>query len=139
MTDERKIWEGRPSQWLNLGHWVASVVTMGLWLPVALWNYLVVRCTEYGASSQRFFLRHGVLSRVEDEIELYRIKDTRLEQPLLLRLVGLANIVLVSSDPPAKNAVIRVVSNAKQLREELRTAIEKRRSDKRVREVDFAA
>ena len=139
MTDERKIWEGRPSQWLNLGHWVASVMTMGLWLPVALWNYLVVRCTEYGVSSQRFFLRHGVLSRVEDEIELYRIKDTRLEQPLLLRLVGLANIVLVSSDPLQKNAVIRAVSNAKQLREELRTAIEKRRSDKRVREVDFAA
>ncbi len=34
----------------------------------------------------------------ENELELYRVKDIVLNEPFLLRLVGLSNIVLVTSD-----------------------------------------
>lgn len=135
---EAKIWEARPSQWVNVLHWTASVLTLGLWLPVAFWHYLVVRCTEYSLSNQRLLLKSGVFSRTEDDVELYRVKDTRLEQPFFLRVVGLGNIVLITSDPLQPTIVVRAVANAQALREQLRSATEDRRDRKGVREVDYA-
>lgn len=135
--EEEHVWQDTPSQWINVAHWVLLAITLGLWTPIALWQYLVVRCTNYRLSNQRLFTNHGVLSRQEDALELYRVKDSRLEQPFVLRLVGLANIVLETSDPSHPRVVLQAVRDARQVREKIRSLTEARRDQKRVREVDY--
>jgi uncharacterized membrane protein YdbT with pleckstrin-like domain len=132
---ETKIWEGRPSPKLILQHLVLGALTGGLWL---LWKYYELQSIEYSLSNQRLFVKHGVFGRVEDEVELYRVKDTRLDQPFFLRLLGLANVVLITTDSNQPNIVLHGLPDAKDFREKLRNATEDRRDQKRVREVQLA-
>jgi hypothetical protein len=79
----------------------------------------------------------GVLSKTTNELELFRVKDFRLDQPFILRLVGLSNIVLITSDRTNKYVVIKGVKDGKSLIEEIRTLVDKRRDEKGVVERDF--
>jgi membrane protein YdbS with pleckstrin-like domain len=137
--EEKVIWEGRPSQWTNFGTFVLCFLFSWLVIPIfiALWQYLVVRLWKIEVTDQRIIETKGVLSKTTDELELYRVKDIRLEEPFLLRLVGLSNIVLNTSDRTHPQVKIPAISNGQSLREELRIAVDIRRDKKRVRETDF--
>jgi hypothetical protein len=65
------------------------------------------------------------------------VKDIQFQQPFWLRLVGLSNIHLITSDRSNPLFIIPGVKNGKELREELRTVIDKRRTEKGVIERDF--
>lgn len=79
----------------------------------------------------------GILTRHYEDLELFRVKDYTIEQPLFLRLFGLGNIVLVTSDATTPTVAIRAIPNALTLRETLRTAVQAERERKRVRELDL--
>jgi hypothetical protein len=72
-----------------------------------------------------------------DELELYRVRDYKFDQPIFLRLFGLGNITLHTSDKSDVVVTIRAIPNGEQLHEQLRSAVEACRIQKRVREVDF--
>ena len=78
-----------------------------------------------------------MLSKTTNELELFRVKDIKLEQPFFLRLVGLSNIVLITSDKTNKIVSINGVKNGEDLKENPRSFIDKRRTEKGVRETDF--
>ena len=65
------------------------------------------------------------------------MKDTSLQQPFLLRLFGLANIHLTTSDQTSPQLLIGPIAEARAVRENLRGAVEKIRDRKRVREIDY--
>ena len=138
---EQILWSGRPSQIVNLRSFILCGLFCWLVVPifVAAWRWLSVRFFTYELTSQRLRITRGVLSRQTDDLELYRIKDTSFVQPLLLRLFGLANIVLTTSDVSTPVVTIEAIatSEAKQLRETIRTHVEQLRERKRVREVDY--
>jgi uncharacterized membrane protein YdbT with pleckstrin-like domain len=157
-SGERTMWVGRPSQWLNFKYYFFGLVLLAgaavLWqlrpdvAPVAYgvgglvvlfvgWQYLVVRTTEMVLTNQRLSMRQGVLSRRRHDLELYRVKDTALEEPLLLRLVSLGNIEIVSSDRTHPVLVLRGVRDAEPLRQMVRATVEQLRSSKQVRELDM--
>ena len=71
------------------------------------------------------------------ELELYRVKDIVLNEPFLLRLIGLSNIVMITSDRTTPVFVIPGVRNGKNLKEQLRLAVEERRDVKGVVERDY--
>ncbi len=137
--EERIIWEGHPSPVLNLWTFVLCALTFWLVVPVfvAGWRWLVLRCHVYKVTNERLILTTGVLSKRVEEVELYRVKDSRLEQPFFLRLFRLGNVVLTTSDRSHPVFVIEAIPGADVLREELRGCVEKLRDEKRVREVDF--
>ena len=137
--EEKEIWRGRPSQWINFGAFLLCFLFIWLVIPlfIALWKYLSVRTWKITITDQRMIEEKGVLSITTDELELYRVKDIRLEQPFLLRLVGLSNIVMSTSDKTHPQVIIPAIKDGKVLREELRLAVDKRREVKRVRETDF--
>jgi uncharacterized membrane protein YdbT with pleckstrin-like domain len=101
-------------------------------------RYMLTRSTVYELTSQRLRKTSGILHKKLDELELYRVKDSTLEQPLLLRLFGLGNINVVSSDATMPLVLINAVPGAYDMREKLRVAVEAERDRKRVREVDYA-
>lgn len=149
MTEETNVWEGRPSQVVNLFHFLgAGVVALAsaLFFPplvaipagYALWKYLVVHNTQYELTTQRLLTHSGVLNKNTDELELYRVRDLQHQQPFLLRLFGLGDVAVVSSDTLTPVVPIFAQSNSKELREQLRTLVERRREEKgtRVAELD---
>jgi len=135
MPDERVLFRGSPSQWENFGIFVATSL---FWIPipVAVWRWLVTRCTRYEVTSERISHEFGVLSKRIEELELYRVKDTSFEQSFWLRLVGLGHVVLRSSDRSDPVFVLRALRDARELRENLRGVIEKLREQKGIRELD---
>ena len=139
---EQPVWSGRPSQITNIKTFILCGLFCWLIVPlfVAGWRWLVIRCITYELTTQRFKVSHGVLTRRTDELELYRVKDTSYSQSLFERSFGLASIQMTTSD--LSNPVVTInaigASQAKQLREQIRTLTEELRDRKRVREIDYA-
>ncbi|HEX9875385.1 MAG TPA: PH domain-containing protein [Gammaproteobacteria bacterium] len=139
MVEEQHVWSGTPSQVVNL----RSFVLYGLffWLVVPLfiifYRWLDIKCTKYELTSQRFKTRSGILNRKLDELELYRVKDYKLDNPFFLRLFSLGNIILETSDRSHPVVIIRAIPHAEQLREHIRKCVEVRRDQKGVRELDL--
>ena len=139
MAEEREVWSGTPSQVINLPTFVVCVLLFFLVIPVfyALWRWLVVKMTKYELTTERLRTRYGVLNRKTDELELYRVRDYKFDQPFYLRIFSLGNIIMDTSDRSHPRVTIRAIPNGEQLREQIRTHVEACRVAKRVREVDF--
>lgn len=91
---------------------------------------------DYELTTERLRKRYGVINKHLDELELYRVRDYKLFQPLLLRLFSLGNIVLQTSDKSHPQVVIKAIANGEALREQLRAHVEACRTRKGVRELD---
>lgn len=139
MSDEKDVWFGTPSQVVNLGSFIFLGLFFWLVFPlfIILWKWLTVKNTKYELTNQRLRTRYGVLNKKTDELELYRVRDFKLEQPFFLRIFSLGNIVLTTSDKSHAEVIIKAIPNGEELREKLRTFVEECRTRKRVREVDF--
>ena len=78
----------------------------------------------------------GVFSRRLDNLELYRVRDYTILQPFLMRILGLGNLHLVTSDAANPELSIEAVKEIEIIREQLRKAVEAARDRKRVRQMD---
>ncbi len=152
--DEVLVWKGESSQIVNLGHHFICIILIGglfflglkfspyiFWaIPIVLlkmiYNWYFIKSAKYILTTQRLIRKSGIINVITFEIELYRIKDALLFEPILLRIFSLGNIYLASSQKSTHNFTIQAVSNATQLREVIRTLVEKRRSEKGVSEFD---
>ncbi len=136
---EASIWTRSPSQVVNLP--IFSVLTLLIWtvLPifVMIWKWLVVKNTSYELTTERLKTKSGVLNKDTDELELYRVRDYHLSEPLLYRLFGLGNIVLESSDRSHPTFTIEGIPDAESFMTSLRERVEACRKAKGVREVDI--
>jgi uncharacterized membrane protein YdbT with pleckstrin-like domain len=139
MSNEQPVWNGTPSQVINIPAFTVLGLFFWLVIPliIMLWKWLAVRNTKYELSTERLKTRYGVLNRKMDELELYRVRDYKFEQPLLLRIFSLANIIMQTSDKSNPVVIIRAIPNGEELRDRIRDLVEECRVRKRVREVDF--
>lgn len=154
-TGEQIVWKGKSSQLLNFRHYTLALVIIGacIWaalhfdnnllllgclaaLIYAVCYFVILNSASYTLTNQRIIRRWGVLNRTTFEIELYRVKDVHLFEPLLLRIFGLGNISLISSQRSTQLFELKAVSGAAELREQLRHLVEKRRNEKGVGEYD---
>ena len=111
---------------------------IGLVVPFVMWlvRWWITKCTSYELTSQRLKISSGILNRKLDELELFRVKDYAMDQPLFLRMVGLGNLTLVTSDASSPTVTISAIANVEDVREKLRNAVQAERDRKRVREMD---
>ena len=143
MAQENYVWNGTPSQVVNMGTyiiWSLLALTMFL-IPISiiviLYKYFDVKCTKYELTTQRLKTHVGVFSRKIDELELYRVKDMQFEQPFFLRLFGLGNVVLVTSDSTSPVIKIEAIPNAQDMLAQIRGLVEESRTRKGVRVREF--
>ena len=110
-AQETIIWEGSPSQVTNLGVYVLCALLFFLVVPIlyAIWRWIVTRCLRYSVTDQRVRVTEGVFNKRTDSLELYRVKDVVLLEPFGLRLFGLGNIELRTSDLNTPLLVLRAV------------------------------
>jgi uncharacterized membrane protein YdbT with pleckstrin-like domain len=139
-AQEKIIWEGSPSQVTNLGVYIVCALLFFLVVPVfyAIWRWIVTRCFRYAVSDQRIRVTQGVFNKRTDSIELYRVKDVVLLQPFGLRLYGLGNVELRTSDMTSPLLTLHAVPDPASLREKILLAAEARRDVKGVRELDVS-
>jgi len=111
---------------------------LALIVPIVMWivRWWLTRATRYELTSQRLKIHRGILNRRLEELELYRVKDYVMDQPLFLRMFGLGNLTLVSSDASTPRLALRAIPGVATVREQLRTAVQAERDRKRVRELD---
>lgn len=137
--EEKEIWFGTPSQIVNFWNFVFWGLLFWLVFPlfIMLWKWLDVKNTKYELTTQRLRTRYGILNKKTDELELYRVRDYKLEQPFFFRIFSLGNIILKTSDKSHPIIILKAIPNGEEIREKLRTYVEDCRVKKRVREVDF--
>ena len=139
-AQEKILWEGSPSQVTNLGVYIVCALLFFLVVPVfyAIWRWIVTRCFRYAVSDQRIRVTQGVFNKRTDSIELYRVKDVVLLEPFGLRLYGLGNVELRTSDMTSPLLTMHAVPDPAALREKILLAAEARRDTKGVRELDVS-
>jgi uncharacterized membrane protein YdbT with pleckstrin-like domain len=156
MTEE-PIWKGHSSQWKNAGSYVLVLIALavaiwlhqtqpdwGRWAYVvpavfaiwALWKLLLIKSTTYTLTTERLVTTKGVLTKVTDTLELYRIRDLQIIQPFTLRVLGLENVHLLASDATTETFVLDYMPANLLLGEKLRKAVEDCREKKRVRSIE---
>jgi uncharacterized membrane protein YdbT with pleckstrin-like domain len=138
MSEEKPIWNGSPSQVINIPAFVVLGLLVWLVVPIFLiiWRWLNTHMTKYELTTERFRTRSGVFDKKLEELELYRVRDYKLDEPFFLRIFSLGNITLQTSDLSNPVIVIRAIPNAEQLRDQIRNSVEACRMKKGVREVD---
>jgi uncharacterized membrane protein YdbT with pleckstrin-like domain len=129
---EEMIWKGRAS-WLSmftLTNIFLAMLTVGLWLIVPVIRILSV---EYEISSQRVTVTKGLISRDMDQVELVRLKDIRMSQGVLGRIMRYGDVVLLSGDASHATKKIQGVPDPMGLREKIRAASDQQKKEKGVR------
>jgi uncharacterized membrane protein YdbT with pleckstrin-like domain len=82
--------------------------------------YLQSLSTHYKITTQRIKLERNLLSKVQENLELFRIDHFELRKPLSMRLLGQARLHLFTSDMELENFSIKAVPNLEALAETLR-------------------
>lgn len=67
--------------------------------------------TRYYLTESRLITRIGLLTVVEDELDIYRITDKKMELPLGQRLFGCGTIILFSKDVDTPEKHIHSIKN----------------------------
>ncbi len=114
---------------------VLSLVAIGLFV----WRWFENLASKYELTEERLIIRRGIIAKSVDEIELYRIKDVRINFSIINQIAGIGAIGISSSDETTRHGdlVIRDVERAQARREELRRLVDAARQRRRVREVDM--
>ena len=155
---ETTLWSGHTSQWVHFWYYFLCVLLavgiafaatipalftgglayLALIIPLVMWmvRWWVTKSTKYELTSQRLRITAGILDRKVDELELFRVRDYSMEQPILLRMVGLGNLTLITSDATTPTVVMKAIHGVESVREKLRTAVQNERDRKRVRQMD---
>jgi len=108
-AEETMLWRGRP--YLTIG-------------------------TIYELTTQRLRIIRGILGNQVEEIELIRVRDTRVKQHLGERALNVGDVTILSNDTTAPEIVLNNVNDPLAVRELLRKAVqaEKERRGLRYRE-----
>ena len=154
VMEEKTLWRGSSAAVINLGAYALSLLVaaglvaglllvpqaprlawLALLLPVffALARKLANQCRVYEVTTERIKLTTGLLTKCTEELELYRVKDTALVEPLLARLFSAGHLVVTTNDASSPSMTLEAVPQAAALREEIRKCVEACRDRKRVR------
>lgn len=93
----------------------------------------------YEITEERLLVRRGIIFKSIDEIEMYRIKDARLDFTLINQWANIGTMTISSSDETTRGGdlVLRHIENARTRREQLRRLVDTARHKRQVREIDM--
>jgi uncharacterized membrane protein YdbT with pleckstrin-like domain len=127
--EARRIFAQITMQFVSLGMPIAyspfviyaPAMLIGMYLA---YRFLYQKTYKFVLSDERLIVRYGVLLRVEDEIELYRVVDVAQTISIVQRILGVGNIVVTSTDRTG-SVVMPLISRPSEIRNAIRTEAEK--------------
>src|SRR5688572_29554174 len=108
-------------------------------VAIILFKWITNLATTYEVAEDRLILHRGILVKSIDEIELYRVKDVRIDFTIINQLADIGTITVSSSDETTRNGdlVLRHIAAARARREKLRELVNAARLARGVREIDM--
>ncbi|WP_448660088.1 PH domain-containing protein [Sphingomonas sp. CJ99] len=118
--------------------WLAPIVLAG-GLGIVIVRWLGNIATAYELTEDRLILRQGIIAKSIDEIELYRVKNVRIDFTIINQIADIGRITIGSSDETTAAAplVMRDIPGARARREQIRDRVNLARQARGVREIDF--
>jgi membrane protein YdbS with pleckstrin-like domain len=109
-------------EWQNEPGYIAYIILGAVLILVAMFLrlYMLSRGTHYIITTQRIKYERGILSKVQESLELFRIDHFELRRPFGARLLGHASLHLFSSDAELGNFAIYGIPNLPALADQLR-------------------
>jgi len=134
-----------PNQLLNIGY--LSILLALIYLdirPMALLALIILilkaldlYCTTWTIHQDNLIEKTGILNVNTEEVLLYRVKDIRLYEPLLYRLVGLSKLTIITSDYTNPSIVLYGIRNGEELMTIIRQLVANSRKIEGVKELDI--
>ena len=126
---EKPLFTGHPAVIYSAWQWILVVLTLGIaWIVY----WLMSLATSYEVTTQRVRIERGLLSKVKDSIELFRIDHFDLHKPLGMRLLGNCLLHLRSSDASFGTVILYGVPHLEQLADTLRECSLRERARRKV-------
>tara|TARA_B110000046_G_scaffold176616_1_gene202471 strand:+ start:769 stop:1212 length:444 start_codon:yes stop_codon:yes gene_type:complete len=134
-----------PNQLLNIGYLIMLLTLVYLDIrPLAVVALIILiikalnlYCTTWTIQQDNLIEKTGILNVSTEEVLLYRVKDIRLYEPLLYRLVGLSKLTIVTSDYTNPSVVLYGIKNGEELIGIIRQLVAKSRKIEGVKEIDI--
>jgi hypothetical protein len=126
---EKPLFTGHPAVIHSAWQWIIVALTLGIALA---YYWLKSLATTYEITSQRVRIERGILSKLKDSIELFRIDHFDLHKPLGMRLAGYCVLHLRSSDASFDTVMLYGIPNLEPLADTLRECSLRERSRRRV-------
>ena len=126
---EKPLFSGHPAVIYSAWQWFFVVITLGIAL---LYYWVKSLSTRFEVTSQRVRVERGLLSKVKDSLELFRIDHFDLHKPLGMRLVGHCLLHLRSSDASFQTVILYGIPDLEKLADTLRECSLRERGRRRV-------
>ncbi len=128
--------------WLRgtLAGWGTLLLCLvGVGLIIVLVKWIQNLAATYEITEERLIIHRGILFKSVDEIELYRVKDIRIDFTLLNQWANIGTMAISSSDETTRSGdlILPHIENAQARREQLRRLVDTARQKRRVREIDM--
>jgi uncharacterized membrane protein YdbT with pleckstrin-like domain len=94
--------------------------SMGMSLITFPIIWLRIKMDKYTITDERLIIKHGLIARKIEEIELFRIKDVMMNQGMIDRILGIGSVKILSVDDTTPALWIRRISNPMSAKETLR-------------------
>ena len=121
----------------GVGAWPLLLTAIGL--AILLFKWVQNLAATFEVTADRLIIRRGIIMKSIDEIELYRIKDVRIDFSIINQLADIGTICVSSSDETTRagDLIMRHVGKARDRREHLRRLVDAARQRRGVRELDM--
>ena len=134
-----------PNQLLNIGYLIMLLTLVYLDIrPLAVVALIILiikalnlYCTTWTIQQDYLIEKTGIFNVSTEEVLLYRVKDIRLYEPLLYRLVGLSKLTIVTSDYTNPSVVLYGIKNGEELIGIIRQLVANSRKNEGVKEIDI--
>jgi len=130
---EQTLFSGHPRVIYSFGQYVAVVCTLGIALLV---YWLRSLGTSFTITTQRVQVERGLFSKAKDNLELFRVDHFDVLKPLGMRLLGLCQIHMHSSDQGMSSVLLYGIPGLEAMAETLRECSLRERARRRVLPVE---
>ena len=108
---------------------IGGITALGIWIET--------HSTEYKLTTQRFFLKKGLIAKHLDELELFRVKDVTVNQGVIQRMLGFGSVTILSTDDSTPKITMHGIAKPTEVKEIIRKTYRVARKKERVHAAEF--
>jgi uncharacterized membrane protein YdbT with pleckstrin-like domain len=95
------------------------------------YTWLVKLGLEYRLYQESLEVESGLVSRNIENLQLFRVRDLRLRQSVLGRILGVGDVIVTSTDQSTPHLTVRGVENPRSVYETLRELVARSQATRR--------
>ncbi len=98
---------------------------------------LPISFTNYSLTEDRLFRKSGILTRKEDQVSLYHIRDMEVSVSLGQRIFGVGTVKVIGSDASTPELLLENIKKPYEVRDLLYETSEEDKKNRRLARTEF--